>query len=167
MIPILLAKKNDAMSRPGFTLVEVLIVVVILGVLAAIVIPQFADATAQSNKSVFASNLQGFAKAAQLYLFDTGEYLPDSSSGQMPAGFDAYINPGDWTGGTPIGGVWDAEFEGEGDVKSALGVHFDGTGMTRDDTFMQDIDELVDDGDLTTGGFRKLSSERYYIILAE
>ena len=154
-------------SVPAFTLVEVLIVVVILGVLAAIVIPQFADATAQSNRSVFVTNLKAYVKAAQLYRFDTGQYLEDASSGVVPTGFDAYIDAGSWQSETPIGGVWDTEFEGIGDVTSALGVHFDGTGISRDDMYMAQIDELLDDGDLTTGTFRRLAAGRYYFVIAE
>lgn len=146
---------------------EILIVVVILGVLAAIVIPQFADATSQSSKSVFISNLRHYTEAAQLYMFDTGDFPPDSSSGVLPSGFDDYIDAGQWAGGTPIGGVWDIEYEDAGGVRSALGVHFDGTGETRDDRYMQDIDAMVDDGDLATGRFRKLEDGRYYSIIRE
>lgn len=151
----------------GFTLIEILIVVVILGVLASIVIPQFADATAQSSRAVFTANIKEYVKAAQLYRFDTGEYLEDSSSGVMPAGFEHYVDAGKWQAGTPIGGVWDSEFEGTGDVKSAIGVHFDGSGISRDDMFMSDIDALIDDGDLATGVFRKLEAGRYYFIIKE
>ena len=38
-------------AKKGFTLVEILIVVVILGILAAIVIPQFTDASTQAKES--------------------------------------------------------------------------------------------------------------------
>lgn len=161
--PIFISRRPGA----GFTLVEVLIVVVILGVLASIVIPQFADATAQSSRSVFATNLKEYVKAAQLYRFDTGEYLEDSSSGVMPTGFDSYVDAGKWQAGTPIGGVWDAEYQDAGGVTSALGVHFDGSGVSRDDMFMADIDSMLDDGDLTTGVFRKIDADRYYFILKE
>lgn len=151
----------------GFTLVEILIVVVILGVLASIVLPQFVDATAQSSKSVFVSNLRMYIQAAELYQLDTGSYPADSSSGAVPAGFDSYIDPAGWTRGTPIGGVWDVEFNDSGGVRSALGVHFNGDGETRDDLFMRKIDQLLDDGDLATGGFRKLEEGRYYAIIRE
>lgn len=43
-------------KQHGFTLVEILIVVVILGILASIVVPQFSNATAQS-KAVAASSI--------------------------------------------------------------------------------------------------------------
>ena len=45
-------------SRRGFTLVEILIVVVILGILAAIVVPQFGNATTSSKISSVQANLQ-------------------------------------------------------------------------------------------------------------
>ena len=35
-------------ARPGFTLIEILIVVIILGILAAIVIPQFGSASKEA-----------------------------------------------------------------------------------------------------------------------
>ncbi|MEM9417841.1 MAG: type II secretion system protein [Planctomycetota bacterium] len=158
---------NSIRRARAFTLVEILIVVVILGVLAAIVIPQFADATRQSSKSVFVANLRHYTEAAQLYMFDTGEFPPDSSSGQLPTGFDDYIDADQWAGGTPIGGVWDIEHQDSGGVESALGVHFDGTGETRDDIYMREIDEMIDDGDLNTGRFRKLEDGRYYNIIRE
>ncbi|MEM9111640.1 MAG: prepilin-type N-terminal cleavage/methylation domain-containing protein, partial [Planctomycetota bacterium] len=46
------------MVRKGFTLVEILIVVVILGILAAIVIPQFTNASEAAKASSVLSQLQ-------------------------------------------------------------------------------------------------------------
>jgi len=154
-------------QHSGFTLIEILIVVVILGVLAAIVVPQFVDATAQSSKSVFVANLRHYTEAAQLYMFDTGGFPEDSASGELPAGFEDYIDAGKWAVGTPVGGAWDIEHQDAGGVQSAVGVHFDGTGQTRDDMYMREVDTLIDDGDLSTGRFRKLEETRYYFIIRE
>ena len=54
-------------TRKGFTLVEILIVVIILGILAAIVIPQFTNASEEARMSSLKSNLQSIRAQLQLY----------------------------------------------------------------------------------------------------
>ena len=54
-------------ARSGFTLVEILIVVVILGILAAIVIPQFTNASEQAKESSLVSDLQTMRSQIELY----------------------------------------------------------------------------------------------------
>ena len=152
------------MRTNAFTLVELLIVVVILGVLAAIVLPLVGDAVDSTEQTAFISDVRIFADAANRYKINTDEHLEDSASGVMPAGWGPYISEGAWTRTTPIGGVWDFELDSFG-VKSAFGVHFDGTGRTRDDAYMQQIDAIFDNGDLATGPFQKIDNDRYYYIL--
>ena len=53
--------------RHGFTLIEILIVVVILGILAAIVIPQFTDAAGEANRSNLQSQLQTIRSQIELH----------------------------------------------------------------------------------------------------
>ncbi|MGB1125170.1 MAG: type II secretion system protein [Phycisphaeraceae bacterium] len=55
------------MVRKGFTLVEILIVVVILGILAAIVIPQFTNASEAAKASSVLSQLQTLRSQVELY----------------------------------------------------------------------------------------------------
>ena len=58
--------RRTAASR-AFTLVEILIVVLILGILAAIVVPQFAGAAEESRRSAFVTELKVFMDGAELY----------------------------------------------------------------------------------------------------
>lgn len=53
--------------RSGFTLVEILIVVVILGILAAIVIPQFTSASETAKSSSLTAQLQTIRSQLELY----------------------------------------------------------------------------------------------------
>jgi general secretion pathway protein G len=53
--------------RRAFTLVEILIVVIILGILAAIVIPQFTNASTDARKVNMTSQLQSLRTMVQLY----------------------------------------------------------------------------------------------------
>lgn len=68
------------MERNGFTLVEILIVVIILGILAAIVIPQFAMASDDARLSTLASDLQSVRSQLELYrCHHTGGTYPDGA----------------------------------------------------------------------------------------
>jgi general secretion pathway protein G len=60
----------------GFTLVEILIVVIILGVLAAIVIPQFANASADTKKNSLAASLHAVRTQIEFYMLQHGEMTP-------------------------------------------------------------------------------------------
>ena len=66
-------------AESGFTLVEILIVVVILGILAAIVIPQFTDASTQAKESALASDLQMMRSQLELYKIQHNDNLPDTT----------------------------------------------------------------------------------------
>ena len=56
------------MNIRGFTLVEVLIVVIVLGILAAVVIPQFADATGETYDVVAKSFHRALTSGIAVYL---------------------------------------------------------------------------------------------------
>jgi prepilin-type N-terminal cleavage/methylation domain-containing protein len=62
--------------RRAFTLVEILIVVIILGVLASIVIPHFANASDQAKRSSLVSSLQSLRSQVELYMLQHGDKAP-------------------------------------------------------------------------------------------
>src|SRR3989454_8098683 len=72
-----LAMKTYRTNKSGFTLVEILIVVIILGILAAIVIPQFTNASSDARNSSLASLLQTIRSQVQLYKLQHGDALPN------------------------------------------------------------------------------------------
>jgi len=63
--------------KRGFTLVEILIVVIILGILAAIVIPQFTNASQDARESSLVSQLQTLRSQVELYKLQHRDELPD------------------------------------------------------------------------------------------
>src|SRR5665213_58947 len=60
----------------GFTLIEILIVVIILGILAAIVIPQFTNASTEAKQSSMASQLQTLRSQIGTYVAQHGGTSP-------------------------------------------------------------------------------------------
>ena len=77
--------------KRAFTLIEILIVVVILGILAAIVIPQFTDASQQANTSSAKSQLQTIRAQIELYRVKHNGSDPASLA---TGTFDTLVNPG-------------------------------------------------------------------------
>jgi len=94
--------------KSGFTLVEILIVVIILGILAAIVIPQFTNASQDARKNSLTSQLQTIRSQVELYKL---QHLDKTPTGLTTAGSIAdtvawkemtvKTNPDQTTGGTP------------------------------------------------------------------
>ena len=63
-------------SRSGFTIVELLIVIVVIAILAAITIVAYNGIQARANDSRRANEIAGIKKALELYKIDNGVYPP-------------------------------------------------------------------------------------------
>jgi general secretion pathway protein G len=85
-------------STRGFTLVEILIVVIILGILAAIVIPQFTNASNSARQNSIASTLQTVRSQIELYKIQHSDTPPAFT--QM---WTNMLNPSNTTGTTTAG----------------------------------------------------------------
>jgi general secretion pathway protein G len=68
--------------KKAFTLVEILIVVVILGILAAIVVPQFTNASSEAQVSNMESQLQTLRNQVELYRAQHNGSYPDLLASQ-------------------------------------------------------------------------------------
>jgi general secretion pathway protein G len=67
-------------SSRGFTLVEILIVVIILGILAAIVIPQFTNASNDARNNSTASTLQTLRSQLELFKIQHADTPPQDAT---------------------------------------------------------------------------------------
>jgi prepilin-type N-terminal cleavage/methylation domain-containing protein len=150
-------------NRAGFTLVEIMMVVMIVGLLVAMAIPSFAQSRKRSRQTAFVNDLRIFSDAADYYTTTTGTLLDDSAEGVLPTGLEGYVRPDRWARQTPIGGSWDATKD-NGGVASGIGVFF--TTTPPGDAYMTEVDALYDDGNLSTGLFRKVADNCYYRVIA-
>jgi len=60
----------------GFTLIEILIVVIILGILAAIVIPQFGNASKDAKQASLVSTVQTLRSQIAMFRLQHNDFLP-------------------------------------------------------------------------------------------
>jgi general secretion pathway protein G len=67
-------QRSRRSSRRGFTLVELLLVLVILGILAAIVVPKFGGRTEQARITAAVTQISTFGTALNAFEVDTGSY---------------------------------------------------------------------------------------------
>ena len=147
--------------RSGFTLVEIMIVVSIISLLAVIAVPSFLRARRRSQNTQFINSLRIASSGFELYAAENKGYPPNTLLGVLPPGMTTYFGPTfDFTAPTPIGGRWDWDFR---KTSSFVGVSV--VAPTVDVTQMQEIDAIIDDGNLSTGGFAQTAPNRYSSIL--
>jgi general secretion pathway protein G len=79
-------------AKGGFTLVEILIVVVILGILAAIVIPQFTEASTEAKESRLMSDLQSVRSQIELYKIQHNDELPGAGTASFEDAMTQYTD---------------------------------------------------------------------------
>ena len=132
--------------RRGFTLIEILIVVVILGILAAVIVPQFTNAQSATRATAMRSQLGSLRNQVAAWQLQNGGAVPGGPGATPSAMFqtladDGYIKP---TVDSAPGFVWvwdaatadlsltydptvepsipDADFDGDGDADDVAAI---------------------------------------------
>lgn len=111
----------NAKKLRGFTLVEVLIVVVIMAILAATIIPQFTNATKDAQESTVLFNLQTLRSQIQMYRTQHNGDVPDALLAKLTSATNAAGAVGTGTGypyGPYLGVVPENPITGSNAVKA-------------------------------------------------
>jgi prepilin-type N-terminal cleavage/methylation domain-containing protein len=126
-------RRRSASTDNGFTLVELVVVVVLLGVLAAFAVPRFLDLRGQAEKATIDSFIGSIKSARTLAFADF------KTRGQLPSG---YVGPQDFT-------LWNLVRCDSGEAEprdpNQAGGHYIALGSLRSSLF-QDPDQMACQG---------------------
>jgi len=98
-------------SRAGFSLVEIMVVVLIISVLAMLAVPAFSRIQRKAKTSVIVNDFRVFGGAFETYSQEMGKWPAEAAAGVYPAGMDQRLNPIKWLRVTPMGGKYDWEYK--------------------------------------------------------
>lgn len=147
--------------RRGFTLVEIMVVVVIIGLLAALAIPAFQRSQRASQNARAINDFRIFVQAFEVYNSQSGSWPPNAGGGVVPAGMSGDFKQDAWTANpNTLGGRWNWDYN-RPEFLAGVSV----SNFTVTDAQLLEIDAKLDDGVLTTGFFRKISSNRVSYII--
>jgi prepilin-type N-terminal cleavage/methylation domain-containing protein len=135
----------------AFTLVEIMVVVVIIGLLAAIAIAAFQRVRERSTASRFANDFRQYEAAFQRFALESGTWPAAGGLGTIPTGMTGYL-PGSFTNTSAMGG----NYQWSGPSRNIVLRNSQVT-----DAIMVRVDALLDDGVLATGQFTKIAGVGY------
>jgi len=145
----------------AFTLLEVVVVTAVIGILAALVVPRFADARNQTTVTSAAEDLHTIAQALSLYQGVNGSFPPNASRDQDAINMAEFFkNFSPFEMSSPIGGVYD--YDGPPNF-NPVSISIVSDGENKFDPLQAvELDELMDDGDLRTGRLKLVNARLRY-----
>lgn len=155
------AGRYFSQSTRGYTLVEIMIVVVVIGLLAAMALPLFDTVRRGSENSRWINDVRVIKGAAEVFALQNSRWPDDGFPGQIPSDFvgtplteDVWLNP------TSLGGEFDWEGPTSGIVTAGISTMEPRATMAQ----LQELDRAFDDNDLGTGSIRWQGTRITYIL---
>ena len=90
-----MAESRFLKNQKGFTLAEILVVVVIIGILVAIAVPVYANVTIKANQNLHDANARLLYSVAQLYMVKEWDEM-EKTPKQMEIILQAYLQEGEY-----------------------------------------------------------------------
>jgi len=148
----------------GFTIVELVVVIVVIGILAALVVPRYVGAQSDTRVTAAGEDIMGMVKSFEYFNANNGYWPAETSPGVLPPEIQSQFsreNP--FLKPCSIGGIFDYD-HAVNDGTRAISITIRGTPSIPKPTIVdaQALDVYLDDGVLNTGKFRSTSGGYTY-----
>lgn len=152
-------------NRVGFTLIDLMITITILGIIAVEVIPTFKNAQVTASATSAGTSMVAIAKAARHYKVINGEWPEDKNRRVIPPELMQYFPYIDFEN-APLGGVWDYEdWRGQSYTAGGDLIGIAVSIVEGDPSQYIHVDRAIDDGDLESGSVRFCESKPRLIYI--
>lgn len=145
----------------GFTLVEIMVVVVIISLLAALSVPAFQRIQRKAKVATIVNDFRVFSAAFDTYAQETGTWPAEVAAGAIPAVMSQRLKASAWLRKTPMGGKYNWEynqFNLFGTYKAAIAISAaPGAPLPLDVNMLYDLEHTIDSPrtlDWANGSFR-------------
>jgi prepilin-type N-terminal cleavage/methylation domain-containing protein len=162
--------RSSSRRTRAFTLVEIMVVVVIIGLLAAMGLPTYRHITLRSKATAVVTDLRAYSAVLVNYNLSKGAWPTASQPGVVPPEVADAMQSG-YTRPSPIGGYYEFDADNSANgfhVTSAITIATaNGSNLTDDLELLELIDQLIDDGNLATGNVRLGSTNNLVYIIEQ
>ena len=145
-------------AKDGFSLVEIMVVVVLIGLLAALAVPGYQKVRLRSQATSIAEGLRNYARAFEVYAMEEGQWPEDKPPAQVPPEMVGRLSR--FEKRSILGGQWDWEYNAAG---VTAGVSHRLRGVDRD--LLRAVDKQLDDGNLKAGKVRLIYPHQLTYVL--
>lgn len=152
---------NRIKIRQGFSLVELVVVVLILGTIAAIAVPNLLQSSQRSQATAMAQQIRKIDDAVQRSYFENQKWPSVAvPTGKVPPELSTYLPKDAYSGkGLISGPILSIE-------NNIIRYSFGSTQFTANEAQLQLVDSLIDDGNSGSGNFLYTNGSMWLWIAA-
>ena len=148
-----IAMNKRRQPHTGFTLLEMVVVILVLGILAGVAAPKFTSLSKDSQAATILQNVNVIFDAVEMFAAEHGRLPDDADAGEIPTELEPYLRSTKiFTESTSYCSTF--EWDGPNGPTTSFGVALTVTGGATGMQLYMKLEEIADDGTAVAGWIR-------------